>query len=283
MLGCFLVFGENIFLCYTGRNLVTINFFVKTMESRPYLSIIIPAYNESGRKGEELKKNLQEIGEYLGKKNIDYEVIGVNDGSKDDTAEFFRHCSGLVKRLEVIDRKVNRGKWFSVREGLLRARGEYRLFTDSDGATSITNLENFWPYMEKGEDIIIGSRDLADSKIEKHQPKWKEMLGDLGNYLIQFMLGLRGIKDTQCGFKVLSRKATEEIIPLMQVDRWGGDFEMLMLARKLKYEIIQVPVVWEDAGLSLVGATGLGGYSSTLKELFQVKWKMLTGQYKFKK
>ena len=253
------------------------------MESRPYLSVIIPAYNESGRKGEDLKNNLQEIGEYLDKKNISYEVIAVNDGSKDDTAEFFRKSAGLVSKLDIIDRKENRGKWFSVREGFLKASGEYRLLTDADGATAITNLDDFWEQMKLGKDIIIGSRDLSESKIEKHQPKWKEILGDAGNYLIQFMLGLRGIKDTQCGFKVLSRKASEELIPLMQVDRWGGDFEMLMLARKMKYEIIQVPVVWEDAGLSLVGVAGLGGYSSTLKELFQVKWKMLTGKYKFKK
>lgn len=253
------------------------------MEKKPYLSVIIPAYNESGRKGGDLKKNLKEIGEYLGKRKIAYEVIGVNDGSKDDTAEFFRKSAVLVSKLEVIDRKENRGKWFSVREGFMRANGEYRLLTDADGATAITNLEDFWPQMEAGKDIIIGSRDLSDSKIKKHQPKWKEFLGDAGNLLIQFMLGLGGIRDTQCGFKVLSEKATKEIVPLMQVDRWGGDFEMLMLARKMKYEIMQIPVVWEDAGLSLVGAVGLGGYSSTLKELFQVKWKMMTGKYNYKK
>ena len=183
------------------------------MSEKVYLSVVIPAYNESGRKGEDLKKNLQEIGEYLGKKNISYEVIAVNDGSKDDTVEFFQKSAGLVSKLEVIDRKVNRGKWFSVREGFLKANGEYRLLTDADGATSITNLEDFWAQMKAGKDVIIGSRDLRDSKIEKHQPKWKEILGDAGNYLIQFMLGLRGIKDTQCGFKVLSQKATEEIIP----------------------------------------------------------------------
>jgi dolichyl-phosphate beta-glucosyltransferase len=144
-------------------------------------------------------------------------------------------------------------------------------------------MEGFWEHMEKKEDIIIGSRDLRESKIAKHQPKWKELMGDLGNIAIQFMLGLRGIKDTQCGFKVLSEKATNEVVTRMRVDRWGGDFEMLSLARKLGYKFVEVPVVWIDAGQSLVGAKGLGGYGSTLKELFQVKLDMMMGKYDLNK
>ncbi len=250
------------------------------MEEKPYLSVIIPAYNESGRKGEELKKNLQKIGEYLDEKKIIYEVIAVNDGSKDDTADFLRNLSGLVRKLDIIDREENYGKWFSVREGFLKADGKFRLLTDADGATDISNLEKFLPYMEKNKDVIIGSRDLDKSKIEKHQPKWKEMLGDFGNMLIQSMMNLRGIKDTQCGFKVLSERATRDIVSQMKLDRWGGDFEMLMLAKKMQYEIVEVPVVWIDAGKSLVG---LSGYFDTFKELFQVKIMMLAGKYSYKK
>lgn len=253
------------------------------MDTKPYISIIIPAYNEGGRKGEELKKNLTEIGEYMRKKNWEYEVLVVNDGSKDNTVEFVRNLANLVDgKLEVVDRQENRGKWYSVREGFLKANGEFRLLTDADGATAVTNLDGFIGHMEKGEDVIIGSRDLEESKIAKHQPKWKEVMGDAGNVLIQFLMGLRGMKDTQCGFKVLSEKATNDIITRMKVDRWGGDFEMLMLAKKLGYKIIEVPVVWVDAGQSLVGAAGLGGYSHTLKELLQVKWRMITGKYNLK-
>lgn len=250
------------------------------MDEKPYLSVVIPAYNEGGRKGAELKKNIEEIARYLGGKNITYEVVAVSDGSKDSTVEELKSLAPLVQKMEIIDRKENRGKWYSVREGFLKARGKYRLLTDADGATSITNLEGFWTHMEKGEDIIIGSRDLSESKIEKHQPKWKEILGDAGNVLIQFMLGLRGIKDTQCGFKILSEKAANEVVTRMKVDRWGGDFEMMALARKLGYKFVEIPVVWIDAGQSLVGVKGLGGYGSTLRELFQVKWRMITGQYK---
>ncbi|MFA5871443.1 MAG: glycosyltransferase [Parcubacteria group bacterium] len=246
--------------------------------TKPYLSIIIPAYNEGGRKGKEMRHNMSEIGRYLGKKNISYEVIIVSDGSKDNTADVGRELGHLVKKCIVIDRKKNRGKWYSVREGFMKAHGEYRLLTDADGATSITNMEGFWPFMEKGRDIIIGSRDLKEAQIKKHQPKWKEMLGDLGNILIQCLMGLRGIEDTQCGFKVVSEKAVKDIVPQMKVDRWGGDFEMLMLARKKGYEIDQVPVIWIDAGQSLVGVKG---YIKTLMELFQVKWRMITRQYKY--
>lgn len=253
------------------------------MDQKPYLSVVIPAYNEGGRKGEDLKKNIEEIAKYLGEKNIAYEVIAVSDGSKDSTVEELKNLASLVTKLEIIDRKENKGKWYSVREGFLKASGQYRLLTDADGATSITNLDGFWEHMKKGEDIIIGSRDLSESKITKHQPKWKEILGDLGNYAIQFMLGLKGIKDTQCGFKVLSEKATNDIVPRMKVDRWGGDFEMLSLAKKMGYKFTEVPVVWVDAGLSLVGAPGLGGYGSTLKELFQVKLNMMMGKYHLRK
>lgn len=248
-------------------------------QNKPYLSIIIPAYNEGSRKGDELKKNLEEIGSHLREKNVSYEVIVVNDGSKDDTTEVVQSLAYLVSKLELIDRKENRGKWYSVREGLLKANGKFRLLTDADGATSIINMENFWREMENGENMIIGSRDLEESKIQKHQPRWKEMLGDAGNIFIQFMMGLRGIEDTQCGFKVLSEKAALDIIPQMKVDRWGGDFEMLMLAKKMGYKIVEIPVVWVDAGQSLVN---IKGYINTLKELFQVKWRIITRQYKYK-
>jgi len=244
---------------------------------KPYLSIVIPAYNEASRKGLGIKEHLQSIKTYFENKDIAYEVVIVNDGSKDDTAQVIASYQNKLPNLVFIDRKENKGKLFSVQEGLLKASGQFRLFTDADGATPIDSLDKFWEHLRANEHIIIGSRDLAQSKIEKHQPKIKEFLGDMGNYLIQFTLDLHGIKDTQCGFKVLSQEVVEKIVPQMRAIRWGGDFEILALGKKMGYKIVEVPITWIDSGQSTVG---IGGYLQTLKELFQVKWRMMTGQYK---
>ncbi len=250
------------------------------MSDQILLSIIMPAYNEASRTGRGIRENMQEIGEYFKGKDISYEVIVVNDGSKDNTTEVVEGLRSSVENLTIIDRKENKGKLFSVQEGLLKANGKFRLFTDADGATAINSLDKFWEHIEKKEDVIIGSRDVEEAKIEKHQPKIKEMLGDMGNILIQYTLDLRGIRDTQCGFKVLSQEVVEKIIPQMKAVRWGGDFEILALAKKMGYSIIEVPIVWTDSGQSTVG---IKGYIQTLKELFQVKWRMITGQYKIEK
>ncbi len=244
------------------------------------LSIVIPAYNEASRKGLGIKEHLQSIKAYFQGKNISYEVVIVNDGSKDNTSQLIGGYCNVDPNLVFIDRKENKGKLFSVQEGLLKARGKFRLFTDADGATAIENLDKFWEHIDKNENIIIGSRDLQQSKIEKHQPKIKEMLGDFGNLLIQFTLDLRGIKDTQCGFKVLSKEVVEKIIPQMKAIRWGGDFEILAIAKKMGYEIVEIPVTWNDSGQSTVG---ISGYFQTLKELFQVKWRLMTGKYRIVK
>jgi dolichyl-phosphate beta-glucosyltransferase len=246
---------------------------------KPYLSVVIPAYNEHGRRGILLKNNVCEIGKYLKERGIPHEVIIVNDGSNDDTGVVSKTYSSFVDALMVIDRKENKGKWYSVCEGLLLASGKFRMFTDADGATPIRELEKFLEYMKNDENIIIGSRGMKESKIEKHQPKWKEVLGVSGNILIQSMMGLHGIKDTQCGFKVFSGEAVKKIIPQMKTTRFGGDFEMLMLAKKMGYQIIEVPIVWIDSGQSLVTAKE---YINTFKELFQVRSQMVLGKYTYK-
>jgi len=243
----------------------------------PYLSVVIPAYNEGSRKGAGIREYLQSIKAYFENKDISYEIVVVNDGSKDNTAEVIESYKRSMPNLVFINRQKNKGKLFSVQEGLLKAHGQFRLFTDADGATPIDSLDKFWEHMKANENIIIGSRDLEQSKIEKHQPRIKELLGDAGNYLIQFTLGLYGIMDTQCGFKVLSKEVVEKIIPQMKAIRWGGDFEILALGKRMGYKIIEVPVTWIDSGQSTVG---ISGYFQTLKELFQVKWRLMMGKYK---
>ncbi len=239
------------------------------------ISVIIPTYNEITRK-KEMINHLDSIDDFFNKRNKDYELIIVLDGPTDGTREF------LIKHLEnnknsiIIDRKINKGKGFSIREGMLSAKGEIILFTDMDGATPIHMLDNFLQYFDKNT-ILIGSRDIDKNSVKKHQPKWKELFGDLGNLLIQYVLDLKGIKDTQCGFKVFSKQAVKEIMPRTTVSRWGIDFEILIIGKKLGYKIKEIPVEWHDSGESLVG---ISGYLNTLKDLFNTKIKLLKGVYK---
>jgi glycosyltransferase involved in cell wall biosynthesis len=241
-------------------------------------SIIIPTYNEEVRK-DEMKKHLDSIKKYFEGIGETYEIVVVLDGPTDGTPALVHEHERNFESMRVIDRKENKGKGYSVREGLMAADGEIRIFTDMDGATPINMLDRFIPKFKEGADIVIGSRDLGESDIEKHQPKWKEFLGDTGNLLIQFVGGLWGMKDTQCGFKAFKKEAVEDIIPRMTVERWGLDFEILIVGKKLGYKIVEVPVKWIDSGDSLVG---ISAYISTFRDLFKVRWNLIKGVYKLK-
>lgn len=249
------------------------------MNSGIEFSVVIPTYNEE-TKQEEMKKHLSSIREYFGRINKSFEVVIVLDGPSDKTPQIVKEIIKDWPNFRVIDRKENKGKGYSVREGLLAARGEIRLFTDMDGATPINMLNKFIPKFEEGADLVIGSRDLQESEIKKHQPKWKELAGDFGNLLIQVGLGLYGIKDTQCGFKAFHEKVVKDVFPRTTVDRWGIDFEILMIANKLGYKMEEVPVEWIDAGDSSVG---ISGYISTFKDLIYVRWNLIKGVYKLDK
>ena len=237
-----------------------------------YLSIIIPAYNEEKRIG----KTISAINEYLQKQNYSYEIIVVDDGSKDNTVKLVKKIAEKAENLRVIDNKENHGKGYVVRQGIMEAKGEYRLFMDADNATTVDQVENLLPFFKDGYDVVIGDRDLKESEIKKHQSHFKEILGDMANVLIQ-ILAVPGIKDTQCGFKCFSSKFAENIFPKLKVDRWGFDIEILALARKFKYKIKTVPVVWINDEESKVS---MNGYINTLKELFQIKWNLISGKYK---
>lgn len=248
-------------------------------EKKPFYSIVIPTYNE-GSKEKDMGENLSAIKEYFESLGQGYEILVVLDGPTDNSLELVQKLALENENIKIVDRKENKGKGFSVREGLLKAQGHVRLFTDMDGATPIKMFERFLPKFQEGFDIVIGSRDLKNSQIKIHQPKWKEWMGDFGNLLIQVTTGLFGMKDTQCGFKAFSEKAVEDILPRTTVDRWGIDFEILMIGKKLGYRIAEAPVEWLDKGDSKVG---ISGYISTFKDLFYVKGNMLKGVYQLDK
>ena len=248
-------------------------------KNKPYLSVIIPSYKE----GKRISTNLLEIEKYLSSKNYSYEVIVVVDGSPDDTAKIAKSHEKNLKNLRVIDNPKNHGKGYVVRQGLLEARGEVRLFLDADGSTSIKHLDTFLPEFEKGYDLVIGSRDIEGAYIQVHQPKYREVMGDMGNWLIRIVLGLWRFPDTQCGFKMLTGKAAQDIAGRMVVDRFGFDFELLILAKKLGYKIKQMPVRWMNEEGSTVSLTGKNGFTQVIIDLFKTKWRLLIGEYKIRR
>jgi len=248
------------------------------METIPYLSVIIPSYKESKRIG----VNLLEIEKYLSSKEYSYEILVVVDGSPDDTAEIAKSYADRMKNLRVIDNPENHGKGYVVRQGLLEAKGEYRLFLDADGSTSINHLDSFLPEFKNGYDVVIGSRDIEGAYVQVHQPKYREIMGNMGNWLIRIVLALWSYPDTQCGFKMLSAKASEEVANRMVVNRFGFDFELIILAKKLGFKIKQMPVRWLNEEGSTVGLTGPNGFIQVLIDLFKTRLRLWGGRYNLK-
>ncbi|MFH1048938.1 MAG: dolichyl-phosphate beta-glucosyltransferase [Patescibacteria group bacterium] len=236
-----------------------------------YLSVIIPVYNEEKR----IINTLGSVGNFLAKQKYISEVLVVSDGSTDRTIEVVRPFTAKIRNFRIIENKENHGKGYVTRQGMLEAKGERRVFMDADNSTSLNQVDRFLPFFEEGYDVVIGDRDLKESKIAVHQSRIKELLGDFGNFLIQ-ILAVPGIEDTQCGFKVFSKKASERIFPKMTIDRWGFDIEALALANKFGFKIKTVPIVWINDPNSKVK---LSGYINTFVELFKIKWNLMTGKY----
>lgn len=247
-------------------------------EQNPYLSVIIPAYKE----GERIGRNLLEIDKYFKEKNFSYEILVIVDGSPDNTAEIARNYSLQIPHLRVIENPENHGKGYVVRQGLLAATGQYRVFLDADGSTSITHWDAFEQEFKKGFDVVIGSRDLPDSYIQVHQPTHRELMGNMGNWLIRIVLGLWQYPDTQCGFKALSAQAAESVAKRMVVDRFGFDFELITLAERLGCKVKQLPVRWMNEEGSTVGLTGKNGFTQVLIDLWKTRVRLWTGAYHVK-
>jgi dolichyl-phosphate beta-glucosyltransferase len=242
----------------------------------PYLSVLIPAYKE----GERIGHNLLEIDRYLKGKSFTYEIVVVVDGSPDNTAEVANNYALTIPHLRVISNAENHGKGAVVRQLLLEGKGQYRAFLDADGSTAITHLDACIPLFEEGYDVVIGSRKIDGAFIQVHQPRHREIMGEGGNWLIRIILGLWSYPDTQCGFKALSGRAADAVASRMVVDRFGFDFELIILAEKLHFKIKQIPVRWMNEDGSTVSLTGPNGFIQVLIDLFKTKWRLMTGQYK---
>ena len=241
--------------------------------AKPYLSVIIPAYNEEKR----ISATLLDIDKYLEKQDHSYEILVVSDGSTDNTVKVARDLQGQVENLRVIDNKKNCGKGCVVKQGMLEAKGEYRLFTDADNSTTIDHLDKFWSHMKKGYDVVIGSIEIEGAKIHEEAAWYRRMLGKYSKYVIRILAGLWEIKDSQRGFKLFSAKAAEKIFPKQTIMRWGFDIEILSIAKKAGFKIKEIPVNWSNPGESKVT---LKSYLRTFGELLKIKYNLITNKYK---
>lgn len=198
------------------------------------LSVVISAYNEEKRIG----KTLSEISSYLKKKKIEYEIVVVDDASKDKTSE-----SVQGKNVRIIRNKANLGKGASVRKGIQESKYDLILFSDADLSTPIQELDKMVNAIEKGADIAVASRKLPGSKILVKQPFYRKVMGDIFPFLVRLLL-LPKVTDSQCGFKLFKSKAAKKIIPKQRIKRFCFDVELLFIAKKLGFKVKEVPVKW---------------------------------------
>lgn len=234
----------------------------------PFLSVVIPAFNEEAR----LPRTLKATQLWLETQPYTWEILVVNDGSKDRTAEIVKEARILDSRIQLLQYSANRGKGYAVRYGMVRARGQYQLFMDADNSTTIDHFDKLLPFFQQGFDVVIGSRDVPGTEIATHQPWYKEKLGDLGNLWIQFW-AVPGIRDTQAGFKIFTAKATQAVFPKLTIDRWGFDVEALAVARLKGFKIAERPIRWVNDPNSKVSGRA---YWDVLREVVQVRlniWK----------
>ena len=213
----------------------------------PDVSIVIPAYNEALR----LPSSLDRIERFATEQQLKLEVIVVDDGSRDGTAEVVSQRVARWPQLRLLQAERNAGKGAAVRLGMSAARGRYRVFSDADLSVPIDDLEKLLRPLREGAGVAIASRALKDSEIELHQPWYRETMGKIFNKLVRlFVLG--GVHDTQCGFKAFTAEVAQRVFPPLQTHGFGFDVEVLYRAQRAGYRIVEVPTRWINSPQSRV-------------------------------
>lgn len=227
------------------------------------LSVVIPAYNEALRLG----PTLQRVVEYLRQRGLRYEVLVVDDGSTDATAEVAERFSG--DGVQVLRQEVNRGKGAVLRAGVLASRGREVLLVDADMSTPIEDLEKLQPHLAEAP-VVLGSRAVEGADIMLHQPFYRELMGRTFNLIIR-ILGVRGLRDTQCGFKLLAGDVARQLFSEMTIERFAYDVELVWLARRHGYEVAEVGVRWADSASSRVNP--VSDSSRMLWDVLALRWR----------
>jgi dolichyl-phosphate beta-glucosyltransferase len=232
------------------------------------LSIVIPAYNEESRIG----KTLETIEKFMEENNISHEIIVVDDGSKDNT----ENVVSQFPRVSFLKMPINVGKGAAVRQGMIKAIGEIVLFSDADLSTPIHEVIKLLTSIKSGYDIAIGSRAVDYSSIKVRQPFYREFMGRTFNKLVQ-LFAIKGIKDTQCGFKAFKKESAHKIFNIAKINGFGFDVEILYLAQKLNYKIDEVSVEWYNDERSTVNP--IKDSIRMFRDIFSVK--RIHGKTKF--
>ena len=235
-------------------------------------SIVLPAYNESER----IAATLAKIFIYAERNGWQCEVIVVNDGSSDDTAQIVRQSAARRPNLKVLENPGNRGKGYSVRNGMLHAHGDILLFSDADLSSPIAEAEKLLAAIKGGADVAIGSRWLKAELQIQRQPLYRQLFGRIFNLLLRLVLGLK-FKDTQCGFKAFTRDAARCLFPLQRIERWGFDPELLYLAKRFRLAVEEVPVEWSHRE-----GTRIHPFRDGIRmfgDVLRIRWSALSGKY----
>lgn len=241
-----------------------------------YLSWIIPSYNEEKR----IEKTLREVDVYLKSKNFPsgYEIIVVDSSSKDKTQEIVKNLQAGIPNLLLLSVE-NRGKGWGVKQAMLGAAGDIRLFSDADNSTAPNYFDDMIPFFEKGSDVVISSRDPKDvpgASRDVKEPWYREIMGRMGNLVIQ-IFGVRGIWDTQNGFKALRAEAAEDVFSRSLMGGFSFDIEMLALAKKLGYKLSIIPIRWRFDERSTIT---LKAYIQVFIDVFKIRWNLITNKYR---
>jgi glycosyltransferase involved in cell wall biosynthesis len=238
----------------------------------PKYSIVIPAYNESGR----IPATLKSVMECVRANGWLAEIIVVDDGSRDATAEVVRTFAAGAPEVRLIQNPGNHGKGYSVRNGMLQALGEIVMFTDADLSAPIEEAERLFAALADGADIAIGSRWLERTRQTIRQPLYRQFFGRCFNAVTRFVMGL-SFADTQCGFKAFTRDAAQTVFQLQTIERWGFDPEILFIALKRGYRIEEVSVSWAHDERTRMSYLKDG--MRMLQDIAIVRWNALLGRY----